>query len=135
MSKAESPEIRRVKIYFDGNKTPEAVTCSYVLIDDLLRTNKQPVGFQKEETIKLPDETTVPQAEYQGLINALSAMSDKKIELEIFGDSQLAVKQILGEWECKNAELRILRSQVRNLLNEFDKWSIQWVPREQNKAK
>ena len=123
--------MKRVKIYFDGNKTPESVTCSYVLIDE--RTNKQ-----KEDTIKLPDETTVPQAEYQGLIKALSAMTDKKntgIELEIFGDSQLAVKQILGEWECKNAELRILRSQARNLLNEFDKWSIQWVPREENKAR
>ena len=123
----------KIKVYFDGNKTPESVTCSYVLIDE--KTNKQPVGFQKEETIKLPDKTTVPQAEYQGLINALSAIPNKKIELEIFGDSQLAVKQILGEWECKNAELRILRSQARNLLNEFDKWSIQWVPREQNKAK
>ena len=123
--------MKRVKIYFDGNKTPESVTCSDVLIDE--RTNKQ-----KEDTIKLPDETTVPQAEYQGLIKALSAMTDKKntgVELEIFGDSQLAVKQILGEWECKNAELRILRSQARNLLNEFDKWSIQWVPREENKAR
>jgi len=123
--------MKRVKIYFDGNKTPESVTCSYVLIDE--RTNKQ-----KEDTIKLPDETTVQQAEYQGLIKALSAMTDKKntgVELEIFGDSQLAVKQILGEWECKNAELRILRSQARNLLNEFDKWSIQWVPREENKAR
>jgi len=123
--------MKRVKIYFDGNKTPESVTCSYVLIDE--RTNKQ-----KEDTIKLPDETTVPQAEYQGLIKALSAMTDKKntgVELEIFGDSQLAVKQILCDWECKNAELRILRSQARNLLNEFDKWSIQWVPREENKAR
>ena len=68
----EGPEPRRIKVYFDGNKTPEAVSCSYVLIDG--QTNKQ-----KEDTIKLPNETTVPQAEYHGLIHALKSFKKNSL--------------------------------------------------------
>ncbi|MEW6557233.1 MAG: ribonuclease HI family protein [Elusimicrobiota bacterium] len=121
--------VRKVIVYFDGNKTPEGVSCSYVLIDEMS-------GKQKEETVKLPTETTVPQAEYYGLIRALSAFKKTdKIELEIYGDSELVVKQILGEWECKNTQLRILRSKARNLLNRFASWKLGWVPRTENKAR
>ncbi|MFN3966923.1 MAG: ribonuclease HI family protein [Endomicrobiia bacterium] len=120
---------RKIKVYFDGNKTPQGTSCSYVLIDEK-------TGKQKEETIKLPIETTVPEAEYYGLINALKAIKKTEgIELEIFGDSELIVKQVTGEWECKKPELRLLRSEARNLLNNFEKWQIKWVPREENKAR
>ena len=121
---------RKVTVYFDGNKTPQGTTCSFVLIDE--------TGKRKEQTIKLPDDTTVPEAEYNGLIMALGSFKKEKVpttEIQIFGDSELAVRQINGEWECKKPELRILRSRVRNLLQDFANWHIGWVPRENNLAK
>ncbi|MFH2070093.1 MAG: ribonuclease HI family protein [Elusimicrobiota bacterium] len=122
---------RKVTVYFDGNKTPKGTSCSYVLIDE-------ETGRQKEETVKLPDETTVPEAEYNGLIVALESFKNEKItdtQIDAYGDSQLVIKQIKGEWECKKPELRVLRSRARNLLHNFAGWKINWVPRENNRAK
>ena len=122
-------KLRKVEVHFDGNKTPDGVSCSYVIIDEI-------TGKRKEETVKLPNETTVPEAEYNGLINALSAFKKTNdVFLEIYGDSQLIVRQVTGEWECKKPELRVLRSKARNLLNDFTKWHIEWVPRKNNKAR
>lgn len=127
----------KFKLFFDGNKTPQGTTCSYVLSSE---DNK--VLF--EETIILPQETTVPQAEYQGLIKGINKTIEyfkknnfnlKEIELEIFSDSQLVIKQLTGEYECKNPELRILRSEVRNLLTNFLSTNFYWIPREQNLAR
>ncbi|MDI6640935.1 MAG: ribonuclease HI family protein [Elusimicrobiota bacterium] len=124
-----SENLRKVKVYFDGNRTPEGVTCSYVLIDEK-------TGTKKEQTINLPKTTTVPEAEYQGLICALKAFKKTdNIQLEIFGDSELVIKQIQGVWECKKPHLRILRSELRNLLNKFSSYQIKWLPREENLAR
>jgi ribonuclease HI len=118
----------KIKIFFDGNKTPDGTSCSYVLTDE-------GTGRSKEETVKLPGETTVPEAEYQGLIHALKALKNRpKSDLDIYGDSQLIVRQVTGEWECKKPELRVLRSRARNLLGESRSWKITWLARKENKA-
>ncbi|MFN3551306.1 MAG: reverse transcriptase-like protein [Endomicrobiia bacterium] len=44
------------------------------------------------------------------------------------------MKQINGEYECKDPKLRILRSEVRNLLTNFCSHKFVWVPRENNLA-
>ncbi|MFN3550618.1 MAG: ribonuclease HI family protein [Endomicrobiia bacterium] len=127
----------KFKLFFDGNKTPKATTCSYVL-------SSQDNKILFEETLILPQEITVPQAEYQGLIKGInktieylkvSGFNLKEIELEIYGDSQLVIKQINGEYECKDPKLRILRSEVRNLLTNFLSTNFCWIPRKQNLAK
>ncbi len=126
---------KRWKIYFDGNKTPQGVTCSYLIVNEL--------GEKiKETTLMLPKETTVPEAEYYGLIygieNILTELcpsiscSPKEIELEIYGDSQLVIRQINGDYECKKPQLRVLRSKVRTLLEQFSSYNLTWVPREKN---
>ena len=53
-------------------------------------------------------------------------------EADIRGDSQLVVKQIRGEWDTNDPKLRERRVRVRELLTEFDRWSIAHVPREVN---
>ncbi|MFQ3675410.1 MAG: ribonuclease HI family protein [Endomicrobiia bacterium] len=122
----------KYKIYFDGNKSLEGVSCSYLLIDEK--------GRSKETTILLPKETTVPEAEYNGLIKSLEDLQKEiinlnDIELEIYGDSQLVINQILGKYECKKPQLRILRSTVRSLLDKFKSWKIEWVDRNRNLVK
>jgi len=53
-------------------------------------------------------------------------------EIDVRGDSQLIVKQVRGEWNANDPELRERRVRVRELLERFDRWSIGHVPREIN---
>ncbi len=127
----------KYQLYFDGNKTPQGTTCSYVIIDE----NKKTVI---EETLNLPAETTVNEAEYNGLINGIKKLLNflnnnnippKNVELEIYGDSQLVIKQLKNEYECKKPQLRILRSEARNLLSNFSSFDAIWIERNKNLAK
>lgn len=124
----------KYKLYFDGNKTPQGTSCSYCIYD-----NKNSLILEKTEV--LPQQTTVPEAEYHGLIKGIKKfldflknnnISSKDVELEIYGDSQLVIKQLTGEYECKKPQLRVLRSQVRNLLTNFFSYNFNWVPRKEN---
>lgn len=114
-----------------------------IFTDGGARGNPGPAGAgwilkQKGEIIKrgkkFLGEATNNQAEYQALILALH--DAKKLDpqaLEIHMDSELAVKQILGEYKVKNEELKTLFAQVKAVLQAFPKWSICHVRREQNK--
>jgi len=73
------------------------------------------------------------QAEYAALIRALEAADEYDFdEIDVRGDSQLIVKQVRGEWNANDPELRERRVRVRELLERFDRWSIGHVPREIN---
>jgi len=123
----------KYKLYFDGNKTPQGTSCSYVIVlDDKIVL---------EETKILPQETTVNEAEYYGLIYGIEKFlnylktnnfSLNEVELEIYGDSQLVIQQLKGEYECKKPSLRVLRSKVRNLLSNINSYKFFWIPREEN---
>ena len=77
--------------------------------------------------------TTNNDAEYQALIRALEAARDYGLdEVDVRGDSQLIVKQVRGEWNANEPTLRERRVRVRELLTEFDRWSLEHVPREIN---
>ena len=46
-------------------------------------------------------------AEYQALILGLEMAVDmKQLQLQVFGDSQLVIKHLLGSYEVRNPELR-----------------------------
>lgn len=49
------------------------------------------------------------------------------------GDSQLVVKQVCDEWSVNEPELRPLRDRVQELVDEFDTFEIQHIPREENR--
>ena len=48
-------------------------------------------------------------------------------------DSQLIVRQVQGRYKVKNANLKPLFDKVKGLLANINKWSIDHVPRAQNK--
>jgi len=48
------------------------------------------------------------------------------------GDSQLIVRQVRGEWNTNDPDLRERRVRVHELLDGFEAWSIEHVPREIN---
>ena len=52
--------------------------------------------------------------------------------LELIGDSELIVRQVTGEYKVKDEALRELHRQVREALDEFERWSIRHVRRDEN---
>ena len=116
----------RVHVYFDGasrgNPGPAAV--GYVLVNDdgIVTEGGKTIGH-----------ATNNQAEYAALITALEVATDYGFdEARIRGDSELIVKQIRGEWNTNDPELREKRVRARELLMRFDDWQIEHVPREIN---
>jgi ribonuclease HI len=116
----------RAHAYFDGasrgNPGPAAIGWALVNSDGIVAEGGETIG-----------RATNNQAEYDALIRVLEAARDVGIEeVDIRGDSQLAVKQIRGEWDTNDPELREKRVQARELLMGFDRWDIEHVPREIN---
>ncbi|MGQ9756621.1 MAG: ribonuclease HI family protein [Actinomycetota bacterium] len=73
-------------------------------------------------------------AEYTALVHALRLLSVYEVErLRVYADSELVVRQIQGLYRVKERSLRSLHSQVMSMLGRYRDWSIQHVPREENR--
>jgi ribonuclease HI len=72
-------------------------------------------------------------AEYEAVLLGIErAAAAGASEVDLVGDSELIVKQVLGEYRVKDANLAELHGQVRRALAPFGRWSIRHVRREQN---
>jgi ribonuclease HI len=72
-------------------------------------------------------------AEYHGLLGGLAAARRLNAgQVEIFSDSQLLVRQMTGQYRVKNAALKQLFEQARELAGHFDECSFHHIPREEN---
>ncbi|GAB6184248.1 ribonuclease HI family protein [Thermodesulfovibrio hydrogeniphilus] len=77
--------------------------------------------------------TTNNVAEYTALIRGLEESLKAGItEIEIFSDSELLVLQLKGVYKVKNQKLIPLYMRVLELLNQFKKYQIVHVYREEN---
>ena len=117
----------RAHVYFDGasrgNPGPAAVGWAVVTSDGIVADGGERIGT-----------TTNNKAEYEALIRALEAVRDLGFdEIDVRGDSELIVKQVRGEWNTNDLDLREYRVRVRELLTGFDRWSLQHVPRDANR--
>jgi ribonuclease HI len=73
-------------------------------------------------------------AEYRAVILALK----KALELgagsvTVYLDSELVVRQLRGEYKVREGHLKILHQQAVEILNQFSKYVIHYVPREENR--
>lgn len=116
---------------------------SIIYIDGASRGNPGPAAFAI--VIKTPHGETVEEhgilgdttnniAEYTALVRALEkAASLSLTHLHLHSDSELLVKQMNGEYQVKNADLRDLYDQAQELLGRFRDVNIRHVRREHNK--
>ncbi|SFR37558.1 ribonuclease HI [Halogeometricum limi] len=116
----------RAHVYFDGasrgNPGPAAIGWAIVTSEGIVAEGSETIG-----------ETTNNRAEYDALARALEAARDYGFEeVDVRGDSELVVKQVRGEYGTNNPELRKRRVRVLELLESFDRWSLEHVPREIN---
>lgn len=120
------PKEGRAHVYFDGasrgNPGPAAIGWAIVTSNGIVAEGSKRIG-----------ETTNNRAEYEALVEALSAAAEYGYdEVDVRGDSQLVVKQVRGEWKTNDPGLRERRVKANELLSTFDRWSIEHVPREIN---
>ena len=73
-------------------------------------------------------------AEYHALLAALEYALDRKWRrLEIFCDSELVVRQMQGRYRVQSPDLKPLHARARQLASRLERFSIQHLPREQNR--
>ncbi|CAM8893133.1 unnamed protein product [Rhodiola kirilowii] len=98
------------------------------------------VVFVSPENHLLPFSFTLTQlcsnnmAEYQALLLGLQMARQISIDkMDIYGDSQLVINQVLGDYEVRKDDLIPYHRHATRLLNEFDSISIGHVSRSANK--
>ena len=73
------------------------------------------------------------EAEYLALIKGLNLCLENKIlNISIFADSELVVKQINGSYKVKNERMADLHKRTHELLSKFNSWNINHVFRDKN---
>jgi ribonuclease HI len=116
----------RAHVYFDGachgNPGPAAVGYAIVTGDGIVAEGAERIGH-----------STNNRAEYDALIRALEVAKGYGFgTVHVRGDSQLVIKQVRGEWDTNDPELRERRVRTCELLGGFEEWTLEHVPREIN---
>lgn len=117
----------RVKIYTDGGSrgNPGPAASGAVV--------KSQSGETLAELSKYLGVTTNNQAEYGAIILGLKkAVELGATQVDLLMDSELAVKQLKGEYRVKNPEIARRFLEVKNLLTRFDRFSVAHIRRELN---
>ena len=83
--------------------------------------------------IRMEFRATNNDSEYEALIAGLRIAKELEVtKLNIFCDSKLVVNQVTGKFQAKSARLILYLKKVKELLNDFDHYSISHIPRSEN---
>ncbi|MBU0531071.1 MAG: ribonuclease HI family protein [Candidatus Uhrbacteria bacterium] len=118
---------RKLEIYTDGGArgNPGPAAAGAVLKAD---------GEVVDSLSRYLGETTNNQAEYRAILMGLErAHMLGAEEVDMYMDTELACKQLNGEYKVKDPELAKLFVKVWNLTHEFKKVTFTHVRREKNK--
>jgi hypothetical protein len=86
-----------------------------------------------EFAIPIQPTVTNDQAEYEALLRGLQYLKEAKaISVEIFGDLELVIKQLNGQYECRNDILRNYYEECKEILKSFQLVILHHIPRENN---
>jgi probable phosphoglycerate mutase len=79
-------------------------------------------------------QTTNNFAEYRALLAALEyTLQHRHLRLKVYSDSELLVRQMEGVYKVKSPDLQPLHERARALVAQLEAFTIQYVPREQNR--
>ena len=120
-------EIKTFSLYVDGSADLNTKTAGIggVFYND---DNEEIYSFSE-----YLDDATNNEAEYTALIKGLKlGLELKFINIEIYSDSELIVRQINGDYQVKNDRMKNLHLKVLNLLKQYNNWSIKHIMRDKN---
>lgn len=115
------------KLFFDGacKKNPGPGSYGFVIYTP---SKDKITGYKK-----LEGTVTNNIAEYNGLLNGMKKALELGIKnIEIYGDSQLVIKQMKGEFKVKNKNLMIIYNNIKEYEKSFEKITYFQVERELN---
>jgi ribonuclease HI len=125
--------IKHVRIYTDGGARGNPGPAGSGAVIKFLHED----GTEGETLAAVHEyigEATNNQAEYHAIIMGLKKAKELQAErVDLVMDSELAVKQLNGEYRVKNPALAQMFLQVHNLLQHFRGVRVRHVPREKNK--
>jgi len=127
LTRAVASEDERYELYVDGgargNPGPAGIGVR------LLDPNGEPV----EELSDYIGKATNNVAEYQALVAGLELAVDRGVrKLTVLSDSELVVRQILGQYKVRDAVLRQYHEQAKRLLHQFQEVEVKHILREEN---
>ena len=118
----------RVTIHTDGGArgNPGPAAGAFVM------TAAEDGAMLKEEGIFLGHATNNV-AEYSAMIAGLEAAeAAEAVEVDVFSDSQLMVRQMTGEYRVRNEGLKPLYAAARALAGRFERCDFHYLRREKN---
>lgn len=124
-------QVSKVKIYADGGSrgNPGVAGSGTVIYSGDGQT------ILKEIVYVVGTKHTNNVAEYHGLLRGLEAARELgAAEVEFYMDSKLVVEQVNGRWKIKHPDMQKLALEARRIINDFDSFSLEWVPRAKNKV-
>jgi ribonuclease HI len=118
-------EITPWALFFDGSSCGKGGRVGILLIS--------PRGEMFEFAIPIQPTVTNNQAEYEALLWGLQYLREAgAVSVEVYGDSELVIKQLNGQYECKSEALRSYYEECREILKSFPLVTLQHIPREHN---
>ena len=117
-----------VLVHIDGASRGNPGPAAYAVVME------SPAGLPLAAFSKYLGEATNNYAEYQALLAALEyALKSPHRRIRVLTDSELLARQITGRYKVKHEALKPLHEQARRLIARLEGFSIEYVPREQNR--
>lgn len=119
--------MKKLKIFSDGcsKGNPGQAGIGYLIYDDsdkIVSKRSCEIGIR-----------TNNEAEYIAVIRALEeAIRLGAVEVEIFSDSELLVKQVKGEYAVRSSRLKPLYEKLIKLSQALERFEIKHIRREEN---
>lgn len=122
----------KLKLYFDGSCEPTNPGGVAGYAWRLLDNSDEEIEYGRGEVCRGPLATNNI-AEWAAVTNGLRYLADQKWNgnLEIYGDSQLVIRQLMGEYKVRKDTLIPYYQECMELLARMN-WSANWIPRDQN---
>ena len=114
-------------MYFDRSLMKKGAVAGLVFIP--------PLGVHMRYMVQLHFPSSNNVVEYEALVNGLFITIELGIRcLDIRGDSQLVVNQVMKESSCHDAKMVVYSQEVRRLEDKFDGLKLNHLPRCLNEA-
>ena len=114
-------------MYFDGSLMKKGVGAGLVFVS--------PLGVRMRYMVRIHFPSSNNVAEYEALINGLHITIELGILwLDVQGNSQLVIDQVIKESSCHNAKMAVYYREVHQLEDKFNGLELNHIPRRLNEA-
>lgn len=114
-------------MHFDGSKMRRGLGASIIITS--------PKGDRLDYVLHIHFVALNNVAEYEALIHGLKLAKEIGIcRILCFGDSDLVVQQVSGDWDAKDANMAAYRFHIQQIYGHFEGCKFHHVPRANNEA-